>query len=93
MNPLFRERRRIPLPANIAGDFKVARELHEHLSSPVGRLVADLSSADGGESYARDAVYGFRFTEFAANNDPSVIPDYPIAYDAGKSLHAVHTTE
>lgn len=30
---------------------------------------------------------GNRFTEMGGNLDPSMIPDYPIAYDAGKALH------
>ncbi|SFH74369.1 NAD(P)H-dependent flavin oxidoreductase [Planctomicrobium piriforme] len=29
-----------------------------------------------------------RFTAFGKNVDPAMIPDYPIAYDAGKALHA-----
>lgn len=30
-----------------------------------------------------------RFTEFGTNIEANAIPDYPIAYDAGKELHAV----
>lgn len=29
-----------------------------------------------------------RFTAFAAGVEPGAVPDYPIAYDAGKALHA-----
>jgi nitronate monooxygenase len=33
-----------------------------------------------------------RFTALGADADPEVVPDYPIAYDAGKALHAAAKT-
>ena len=33
-----------------------------------------------------------RFTAFGADVEPEAIPDYPIAYDAGKALHAAAKT-
>lgn len=34
-----------------------------------------------------------RFTTLGTNVEPAVIPDYPIAYDAGKALHAAAKTQ